>query len=783
MRRHAIERASWIWHPDPALPAATFLRFELAFAAERASVRFHVSADQFLALFCDDVLLLRVPAAPDAAHWPFHTYTLTLPAGQHLLRAEVWCLGENLAPGQRISLGGGFILSAEGEWHTRLSTGHAPWTVSRVRGIEPLPPVPHLPVWIGCGLRHHLGAGQDAAVPPWVHPNWWDNPYGLIGARWKLEPVEIPDPREERRADFTIVARLEKWIEPDDPFPPTGPISPAGTSPIAHVPPHSACSLLLDLGDYLCGWPELGFSGGAGATLDCRWAESLIEPGSLTAARHSKGDRAASTGKCFLGFGDEWIADGRAHTVSTHWWRAGRFVLLRVRTLDAPLELTSFAVRTTGYPWSDLFLPTVGDEKLSQILGIAARGFLNCTHDLFIDCPYYEQLQYAADTRIMMLVSYVCTGDDRLARRAIAQFDRARVHHGLPPMRAPSRTDMVSATFALWWIGMVADFARWRRDRAFVAARLDGVRATLAQLDEYRNANGLLEAVPGWPFVDWGTAWDDPAHPERYRGIPPQAQCGVSALINLHDACAREQAALLEDYAGLPELARRRRAEAAAIRAACRCFIDPDTGLVRDADGLAPSSEHAQIFALLAGLFQPDECARPLAALRDRSLPSQASIYFTHHLFDVFSQHGCAASMLGRLAPWTQMIARNLRTPWEEPEPSRSDCHGWGSHPLFHLVHGLIGLHPVGMEFRRAVLRPDLGSLPFVHATIPHPDGPLDISLERQDAGMLRLKLSVPVGLTLVLPDRREIAAGQHTLELADPAGERERVQRHPACP
>lgn len=766
-RRFAIEQAAWIWHPDCGPNESCFLRFELAFEGDGAPLRLHVSADQTVTLFCNDGLIMRGPACSEPGSWAFHTYELSLAPGRHRLRAEVWRLEGDRSPGQRLSTGGGFILAGEGRWHSLLSTGYAPWTVSRRRDATPLPAVRHLPTWIGCGIRWDLRVAPDAPVAASVQEHWWENIYGIVGGKRKLAPVDIPDPREELVTDLRVAAAVDAWVEPADPFPPR--IEPGATAQLpAVVPARAERSVLLDLGTYRCGFPQLTFEGGAAATVECRWAESLIESGELAAPRHCKGHRDAIAGKRFFGFGDAWVADGRRQTVTTHWWRSGRYLLLRVRTAEAPLVLHSLAVRTTGYPWLQ-DEPTIetGDERLQEILRLGWRGFVNCTHDLFIDCPFYEQMQYVADTRIMILTSYVSTGDDRLARRSITAFDQSRIRHGLPAMRAPSRCDMVSTTFALWWVGMVFDFARWRRDPAFVAARLEGVRSTLDQLDEYRNNDGLLEAVPGWPFIDWGTPWDDPAHPEAFNGVPPGARGGVSSLVNLHDALAREQAAALEDYVGLPALADRRRAQAAAIRAACRRFVDRESGLLCDAEGLQPFSEHAQVFGLLAGLFAPHEAERAWARLRAGGLPARASIYFLHHLFDAAAFHGCASIMLTRLGPWHEMLARGLRTPTEEPEPSRSDCHGWGCHPLFHVVHGLLGLQPAGFEFRRARLRPDLGSLPFVDAQIPHPDGLVHLRVEKQ-AGAVHLSASLPDGFVLQLADGRELAGGSHRIRLAE---------------
>ena len=40
-----------------------------------------------------------------------------------------------------------------------------------------------------------------------------------------------------------------------------------------------------------------------------------------------------------------------------------------------------------------------------------------CAHETYMDCPYYEQLQYDGDTRLELLTTYAMTRDDRLNRR------------------------------------------------------------------------------------------------------------------------------------------------------------------------------------------------------------------------------------------------------------------------------------------------------------------------------------------------------------------------------
>ena len=83
-------------------------------------------------------------------------------------------------------------------------------------------------------------------------------------------------------------------------------------------------------------------------------------------------------------------------------------------------------------------------------------------HETYMDCPYWEQLQYIGDTRIQALISYTAFGDDRLARQALDAYDNSRIADGLSQARYPSALNQVIPTFSLYWIGMLHDFWLYR---------------------------------------------------------------------------------------------------------------------------------------------------------------------------------------------------------------------------------------------------------------------------------------------------------------------------------
>jgi hypothetical protein len=242
------------------------------------------------------------------------------------------------------------------------------------------------------------------------------------------------------------------------------------------IPAHKTVRLLLDQGYLTNAYPSIVFNGGRHARISLGYAESLYIPDTArnldttknTYARFrivGKGNRNEVEGKKFIGTKDSLISDGsRGQQFTPLWWRTYRYVLLTVQTEEEALVVDEISGLFTGYPFQQRADFESSDTTWKQILDIGWRTARLCAFETYMDCPFYEQLQYIGDTRIQALVSLYESGDDRLMRQALEQLDHSRISEGITLSRWPSFTQQQIPPFSLWYIGMLHDYFMYRDD-------------------------------------------------------------------------------------------------------------------------------------------------------------------------------------------------------------------------------------------------------------------------------------------------------------------------------
>jgi len=709
----------------------------------------HVTADNRYQLWVNGVRVVWGPARGDLNHWRFETIDLAphLHAGKNVLAAVVWNYGE-LAPEAQVTWRTGFLLQGDTKAEQTANTNES-WKAARNPAYSPLP-------FTHAQMRGYFVVGPGERVEGARYLWGWERE-DHDDARWAMAAPAVPDgrangsPRSSQDAPnrWMLVPRTIPLMEETPErlaavrqaigvdVPPAFPTAPASFS----IPAGTRARLLLDQSHLTTAYPVLQYSGGAGAAIKMAYAEALYQPKNKGG---DKGNRNEIEGKEFVGNYDLVVADGGRHRrYSPLWWRTYRYLELTIETQGEPLVIEDLHGIYTGYPFERRQRIDTGSALVPQILDVGWRTARLCAHESYMDCPYYEQLQYAGDTRIQALVSLYTAGDARLMKNAIALLNDSRTAEGATMSRAPTRQQQYIPPFSLWWIGMVHDYYMYVDDPAFVREMLPGVRAVLQFFAKHQKANGSIGPLPWWNYVDWTAEWRS--------GVPPREADGSSAPLDLQLLLAYGWAADLEESLGSKAMAADDRAAAGLLRQTARSlYWDAGRRLFADTPAHAQYSQHANVLAVLAGVSAGAE-ARDLIArvIADPAL-TQCSYYFRHYLHSAANLVDEGDRYLDLLGEWESMLGRGLTTFAERYDapgnPSRSDCHAWSSSPNFEIFRTVLGIDTAAAGFARVRIRPFLGKLERVSGSIPHPKGEIAVRLERTPNG-LRADITLPPGV------------------------------------
>ena len=149
-----------------------------------------------------------------------------------------------------------------------------------------------------------------------------------------------------------------------------------------------------------------------------------------------------------------------------------------------------------------------GHEELGRMLEIGWRTARLCANETYMDCPYYEQLQYFGDTRIQAMISMYNTSDPYMVKNALEQGRQSMVAEGITMSRYPSSVHQFISSFSLWWICMGHDYWMYRGDEAYMKTLLPAYRQVLSWYEQWLKPDYSLSYVPHWFFVDWAAGFD-----------------------------------------------------------------------------------------------------------------------------------------------------------------------------------------------------------------------------------------------------------------------------------
>lgn len=555
---------------------------------------------------------------------------------------------------------------------------------------------------------------------------------GAVRDIWWSEPRTIPLPYE--KADtFRKAAETDGLQKTED-----------GEF---FLPDGGSGSLVLDAGRLVNAYPRVRFSCGAGSRLRITYAEGFgvkKENGEIV-----RGVRDDPAGQSVYGVSDCYVAFEGLQTYVPFLFRSFYILKLEITACGGkPFVLYGVDYIKTGYPLSVTGEFHASEKTYEMLYAVSLRTLKRCMYETYMDCPYHEQMQYAMDTFLQIRYTLSVSGDSRLARKAIRDFAASQLYDGMIPCNTPSRFKQMIPGFPFYWILMLDTYRLYVGDRPFIREHLGGVDKLLSYYERRLGEDGLWHQTDGWQFFDWVKEWQEgcPVRPGETNILYNMLYvCGLRAAARLNRYCGRDGTA--QEYERLAD------SVSAAIRSAA---YNRETGLFSDAPGRAPSSRHAQIFAVVASVV-PEEEKRPLmermlAAGERLSVPSYCMLYF---LCRALEETGLYDRLHTEPAVWDAFIrlhdGLHLSTWPEDFVTMRSDCHGWSAVFLYEAAACYLGVQPAEPGFARVRVRPLPCPLDAYSGAVPiGGKGVVRVSVERNADGTRSVSVRAPENVEIL---------------------------------
>ena len=741
--QHQPWKASWIAVPNSSANDYGVYLFRKTVSLNTKPEKFlvHVSADNRYKLYVNEQMISFGPARGDITHWNYESIDLApyLKSGANTVAALVWNEGEQ-KPEAQISYRTAFLLQAA-SFKDSIFNSDSTWNCIQDSSYKPLS--------VRMNTYYVTGPGEEInfnkAIIGWQENTFndasWKKAKEISGAYpknillmdmptgWNLVASSI-SPRELTYERIQKLVRQTKQYVPLN-FP--------STKRSFIIPENTVDTILFDQTYLTNAFPTLAFAKGKDATISLSYAEALFTK------YPSKGNRNETAGKIMIGREDKLISSGADHQSFTALnFRTYRYIQLIIQTKEEPLVIEDLYAHFTSYPFIRKANFSAGNPLYNQILDIGWRTARLCAWETYMDCPYYEQLQYIGDSRIQALVSLYNTGDDKLVRNALNQMNESRLPEGVTLSRHPSHTPQLIPTFSLWYIDMLHDYWMYGKDEAFVKDKLMGTRGILEFFKRFQQKDHSLKDVPYWNFTDWceTKGWDG--------GRAPVGKDGYSSVMDLLLLYTYQMAADLELKIGIPAIAAQYQQEAKMLQQTIRNkYFDAGKNLYADRTEKDLYSQHANTLAILTGTSTGEEAkVIALKMMKDTSI-TEATIFYKYYVYQALTKAGFGNDYLNWLEIWKKNIQEGLTT-WAEISDinnSRSDCHAWGASPNIEFFRTVLGIDTDAPSFKKVKIVPHLGNETNISGSIPHPEGTISTSYQLKNA-VWNIQIDLPKTIT-----------------------------------
>ena len=394
------------------------------------------------------------------------------------------------------------------------------------------------------------------------------------------------------------------------------------------------------------------------------------------------------------------------------------------------------------------------DERYNRIFAAARQTFQQNAVDVFMDCPSRERAGWLCDSFFTSRVALDLCGETTVEKNFYENFllpaKFPYLPEGMLPMCYPSdhNDGVYIPNWAMWFVVELEEYLERSADRELVDALRPRVLRLLEFFKPYENADGLLEKLPSWVFVEWSKA--------------NSFVQDVNYPSNMLYARVLEAAARLYD---LPDLAQK----AARMRDTIRqqsfdgeFFVDNAVRKDGKLQVTRNRTEVCQYFAFFFGLATPQTQPKLWQALTTDFGPQRkltkkypeihpANAFIGNQLrFELLSRDGRAQQVLDEALGYWLYMADRTGTLWEHDAPQASCNHGFASHAAHVFLRDVLGLYQVDPLHKTLQLR--LADLPldWCEGMLPTTAGEIRMRWWK-DGAKIRYRLQTPDGYQVIV--------------------------------
>lgn len=499
----------------------------------------------------------------------------------------------------------------------------------------------------------------------------------------------------------------------------------------------------INAGELMTGFLKLVLTGGTGATIKILQSEGYVQQEAaddVQAYLPRKTDRMDLQNGYLHGFTDTYYVLGggtkeKTEVYEPFWFRTFRFIQLKIQTAMEPLLIEGFDYQETGYPLEVKSWVKTSDESLAGVWDISERTLRRCMHETYEDCPFYEQLQYAMDTRTQILYTFAVSADDRLARKCYDDFKRSQRYDGMINCSYPNYGPNVIPGFSIYYILMLYDHMMYFGDEKLIKFHMPTVDGILNYFDRTLTEEGLVGKNGGlnikdayWSFIDWTTQWKETT------GVPRAILQGPITMESLLYVMGLSHAAKLAAFVDRKDVAREYEKRAEKVIKAVQKNCIGQQGMIQDGPGIDEYSQHCQVFGVLTEVLDIETGRKNMIeTLNHKQKYAQCSVAMAFYLYRALEKVGMYERTDELWNLWRDMLKKNLTTCVEDGLEERSDCHAWGALALYELPAVVLGVRPTSPGFKTIEVKPVTGYFEWAKGEVVTPRGIVKVNWEKND--------------------------------------------------